>query len=209
MTTTKLRRFSAITITCLALGSCTPSIQGPAPQTATPNEPEASIGLQPGSYVGETEDATTFVAIVIYKNEALAYVCDGDQAVQWFSGTLSADGQLQLRSAETWTLAAKLDGTVVTGHYTNAEGRAVRFTAPPANGEAGLYRTEFERDGVVYIGGWVVREDGEQRGAVIGGGTGRRTRNLETVTYRANIKGFGTFPTERVTPAYVDAAVKP
>lgn len=177
------------------------------PQAAS--APGSSASSWSGSYTGQEGAGSTFVAIVVNNSEALAYVCDGDQVAQWFPGIVTADGRLALTSSEQWTLEATLDGANVMGHYTSAEGQKVAFTAGPASGDAGLYRTEFERGGVAYIGGWVVREDGEQRGSVIGGGTRRPTRNLAPKTHQATVEGFGTFATERVTPAYVDVVIKP
>lgn len=162
-----------------------------------------------GSYTGQDQPGNTFVAIVVHDNEALAYICDGNSVAYWFPGTVATDGRLKLRSAEAWTLEATLSGTGVRGRYTNDVGDVVQFTAASASGGAGLYRAEFERGEVAYIGGWVVREDGEQRGSMIGGGTRKAARNLETVTYRATVAGVGTLPTQRITPAYVEATVTP
>ena len=193
--------------TCLVLGSCAPASENPVTQTASGSG--MAVGSGSGSYTGQDPTGDTFVAVVVHDNEALAYVCDGNTVAEWFPGTVAADGRLELRSAGGWTLEATLDGAGVTGSYINNEGQTVPFAAGPASGDAGLYRAEFEGDSVAYIGGWVVREDGQQRGAVIGGGTRRRTMNLEAVTYRATVEGFGILPTERVTPAYVEAAVTP
>ena len=191
---------------CLVLGSCAPTSENPVTQTASGSG--AALSSRSGSYTGQDPTGDTFVAVVVHDGEALAYVCDGNIVAEWFPGTVSADGRLKLSSAGGWTLEATLNGAGVTGSYINEE-QTVPFTAGPAGGDAGLYRTEFEGDGVAYIGGWVVREDGQQRGAVIGGGTHRRTMNLEAVTYQATVEGFGTFPTERITPAYVEAEVTP
>lgn len=191
----------------LMLVSCAPVSKSPTLQAAS--DSGVAVGAWSGSYIGQDQAGSTFVAIVVHNGEALAYVCDGNLVAEWFPGAIAADGRLELRSSEGWKLEATLDGASVTGYYTSSEGQAVPFTAGPASGDAGLYRSEFSRDGVAYIGGWVVREDGQQRGSMIGGGTRRPAKNLESGTYRATAEGFGTLPTERVTPAYVDVVVKP
>lgn len=189
------------------LGSCTPASRSSTLQAGP--DSEIGVGSWSGSYTGQDQVGSTFVAIVIHEDDALAYICDGNSVAYWFPGTVATDGRLELRSAEAWTLEASLDSTGVRGRYTNDVGDVVQFTAASASGGAGLYRAEFERGEVAYIGGWVVREDGEQRGSVIGGGTRKAARNLAPGTYRATIAGVGTLPTQRITPTYVDAAVTP
>ncbi len=170
---------------------------------------EARAASPTGSFIGHALDSEAFIAIVTHGDKALAYICDGADVAEWFRGSVAEDGLLELRSSGGWTLKARLNVSGAAGWFVGESARPLSFRAVPQSGDAGLYRAEIDIDGVHYIGGWVIDQQGEQRGAVIGGGTPRAASNLDLLTLEAEVEGLGTLIAQLVTPAYVDALVTP
>jgi hypothetical protein len=118
-----------------------------------------------GSFVGSVEGSDAFIGIVVLQTrEALAYVCDGKGLSQWFRGTAGAnDFNVDTDGAE---LRARMSLDGASGTVRLAGGVAMAFEADPARGKAGLYRATGEGPAEALAGGWIVREDGQQRGSV-------------------------------------------
>lgn len=170
---------------------------------------EARAASPTGNFIGHVLDSEAFIAVVTYSDKALAYVCDGGQVAEWFRGPVAEDGSLELISANGWTLRALINTDGATGFLSNQEGTSYLFSSTPPSGDAGLYRVEHRVGDVLHVGGWIIGQNGRQRGAVIGGGTHRASSNLNPRTLHADVEGLGTFAAEPVTPAYVDALVTP
>ena len=64
-------------------------------------------------------------------------------------------------------------GTLLLGGEEHA------FSASPAEEPAGLYRKEETVDGEGYVGGWILLESGEERGAVRNNSTGFMGQDIE------------------------------
>jgi hypothetical protein len=128
-----------------------------------------------GTWVGQVEGSEAYVAIVIGKKgkdrPAGVYLCDSATQAVWLFGDTN-DRTLDLPGDG----GASIDGTVtkqsVEGTITLADGTTLEFTATRAKRPAGLYRFDDEIDGDRYEGGWIVLDDGTQRGAVIKRNTG-------------------------------------
>lgn len=128
------------------------------------------IAQTTGSYVGEVRGSRAFIALVLsQEGKALAYVCDGESIALWFRGRLEG-GVLELQGSAGQRLQGRLNGEV-SGQITLPDGQSLAFSAQGATGGAGLYRYEGSSSGTAYTGGWIINQKGEQRGAVIGGGT--------------------------------------
>lgn len=156
---------------------------------------------QEGNFVGHLEGTDAFVAIVSNGDEAVAFVCDGAEIVAWLRGAVE-DGSLALESSSstgqnTYLLEAQL-GASAEGSLT-LNGQPLSFTAEPAEDEAGLYRAGETLDGVTLIGGWIVNNSGEQRGAVIGG-VSSRSASLDLKTLKSKLEDEDTLTAQRVTP---------
>ncbi|MBI2765209.1 MAG: hypothetical protein HYX53_04765 [Chloroflexi bacterium] len=126
---------------------------------------ETSDGLV-GVYVGQVEGLDAFIGIAVTQDgrTTRAYVCDGNQVSQWFSGTAEARS-LKL-TAESASLEAELTKSSAKGTVQLADGRKLNFTAAAAKGDAGLYRAVESSDDGKLVAGWVVLNNGEQRGSV-------------------------------------------
>ena len=120
--------------------------------------------------IGEVDD-DIFVAVVTDAEQVLAYVCDGTPAAAsiglWFVG--SHDG---VGFSLTHESGARLDGQLaddsLAGNFTLGA-QALEYAAAPAEGDAGLFLAQDEDE---LRGGWIVRADGSQRGAVLHRNTG-------------------------------------
>jgi hypothetical protein len=136
-----------------------------------------------GNYVAEVTSATgpsPFVAVVTTQDKAIAYICDGDVLAEWFREDLQEGGLFEARSTTKKSgITAQVNAGSVVGAITLESGKVIQFRAMPADGTAGLYRSDDNINSQRFLGGWVVLPNGEQRGAVIGGGSTRPGRKLE------------------------------
>lgn len=98
----------------------------------------------------------------------VAYLCDGRSTSVWLAGAF--DGSHASLASEGASMDVSVAGGRAYGTVT-LEGTASRlFTAELATEEAGLYRAEATAEGVSYVGGWIVLDDGRQRGALLADG---------------------------------------
>jgi serine/threonine-protein kinase len=123
-----------------------------------------------GSFVGKVDGSDAFIAIVLHTNgEVTAYVCDSAIISEWFKGSVTGSS-LDLTNASGARLTADLAADSFNGTFTLAGGSALNFSVTEEDQPAGLYRGEDTVDGVDLVAGWIVLPDGDQRGAVSGGG---------------------------------------
>ncbi len=120
-------------------------------------------GFATGTFVGLVDDTDAFVAIVSDGAKLAGYVSDGKAISIWFKGnvgdnaaTLTARTEQELGDVEF--LGDTADGEIEIG------GERRSFSAEIAIGDAGLYRAVEEGGGTVEVG-WVVLNEGSQRGA--------------------------------------------
>jgi hypothetical protein len=144
----------------------------------------ASLGAAlTGNFVTEVSKEagpSAFVSVVTSQGKAIAYICDGKTVAQWYRGSLQAGGLFEARSTDQKSrITAQVNAGSVFGAITLETNEVLSFRATPANGEAGLYRSDDTINGSRWLGGWVVLPDGQQRGAVIGSGSTRPGRKLE------------------------------
>ncbi len=119
-----------------------------------------------GSLVGTIDGTDAFIALVPQENDGLiAYICDGQTVSVWFRGERNGSA-VDLTSATGERLQASLENNAAAGSITLADGQPHTFTASLTNGDAGLYRAEETLDGNNYVGGWIILNDGRQRGLV-------------------------------------------
>jgi hypothetical protein len=118
-----------------------------------------------GSFVGKLDGTDALVGIVSDTSRVRASICDSQTIATWFSGTLQ-DGRAELGSGDgPQTLALSLDGNHAQGTHTIA-GEEHAFSANPADGKAGIYRTSANtRDRQRLQADWILLTDGTQRGA--------------------------------------------
>ena len=139
--------------------------------------------LVTGSFVAETSDPQTFVALVVGVpadgGELLVYVCDGQGGAIWFEGPREGD-RFTLTSDSGAEVSGSLAGNGATGTIRLADGTTLAFAATRADGIAGLYEVESTDDR--YQGS---SYDGDRIEAVIGGVDTGGTRRLD-VTFTSD-----------------------
>jgi hypothetical protein len=133
------------------LATCDPR-RGSA-QEATP----AALARVSGeTFLGETSDPQTFVAIVLEggtgeePRSARGYLCNGllRSIDVWLTGQLDGD-QLLLTAADGSQLTGVRNAAGIGGGVTLGDGTSLLFTALPAQGIAGLYTVAMLADGTM------------------------------------------------------------
>lgn len=121
------------------------------------------------SFATAVEGSDAFVGAVVDQEDdrVMAYVCDGKSVASWFTGRAADDGTISLTSADGTRLSGRVAGDRLTGSLVLPNGgTTLNFSAPEVTSPAGLYRSKSQLRGEPAVGGWVVLEDGRQRGAV-------------------------------------------
>lgn len=150
----------------------------------------AEPALVTGVFVGQVA-SRAFVAIVADDHGVLAYLCDGETTGTWFAGHGRNGNAIDLQSADgTESLIADLRSHAAVGWVTY-HGQPLPFALQPARGNAGLYRSEGDVDGVAFLGGWIVLDNGKEIGVQNAGG----------VTLTSPLTGTGTTALTVVTPS--------
>ncbi len=150
------------------------------------------------SYVGATGD-DLFVGVMIAdhppapdRKAVIVYLCDGANVSTWLFGEAIGDSVV-VTDGDTQVELSLLE-TDVVGVLERA-GEAPRLLVlEAATGEAGLYRSVESIGGVDHVGGWIVLNDGRQRGAITLGGEVVDNPTLDPVTGQAEslVGTFGT-----------------
>src|SRR5205823_3672779 len=134
------------------------------------------------SFVGALDGAprSARVAVVVQGGRFLVYVCSQDAEfnrgnARWFQGDLGPGGEVRA-SADGLELRGSVTAEQASGMVTGPDRKPMRFAARrvPANGDAGLYRSETKADGTEFVAGWIVDLDDNVAGAVSCHGGGRR-----------------------------------
>lgn len=117
------------------------------------------------TFVGKVPETDAFIAVVVGKHSARAYLCDGAGISEWLSGAVSG-GVTALESPGGATLVAEVAAKQLRGTIVLPDDRVLSFNAKRAKGKAGLFREERTLDAVPLQAGWVRLTDGSVRGAV-------------------------------------------
>lgn len=158
-----------------------------------------SVGT--GSYVGKVENSQAFIAVILSSDQkVMAYTCDSADLAQWFTGKLE-NGGFKITLPNGRTLEGKLEGNAVIGSL-GLEGKSFSFKSIASSGTAGLYRYAGDIEGNRYLGGWIVDQEGQQRGSVIGGG-GLRASSITPQTLKSDHPSLANVQAWKVTPDWV------
>lgn len=176
----------AAILSCLALSAC-----------GDETEPDASPG-----YVGSLDGTDAYVSALIGETGAVLYVCNGEEELAlWFEGPIAEPGQIELATEEGDTVSATLVDGGVTGTVTLASGIEHGFRAETVGGNAGLYRALSDEATEAGIhAGWVVGDDGSERGAFRRGRTFAAAPPLDRTELRIDGMVIPIFRME-LTPA--------
>lgn len=142
---------------------------------ATPaTKPAGNSELAKGNLVGRTSNADTFVGMVVNGDEVMAYVCDGKNMSQWFTGKVQGDqislsaenGAKMTASVKKSTTTSEVQAT--TGTFLDSTGQSLSFTSNATDnlGKAGLYRASGTSGESKMTMGVIVLPDGNLRGVL-------------------------------------------
>lgn len=125
------------------------------------------------TFVGPVQNSNAFIGIVSNGSQVIAYVCDGtDQGATlwgWFDGPLTSP-QTQLASSNGLGLLLDTSGTTPHGQVVTRTGDRLDFQTEVATGAAGVWEAQAIIDGAAVLAGWVLLNDGQQRGIAAAAG---------------------------------------
>lgn len=164
----------AIGLSVLLLAACAPAESGQLLLDLDTLQASAEPGdfqAQPiaNARVGEVTESL-FVAVVVPDvveagQEVRVYLCDGENFAQWLSGELNAAGEARLGEQIGAQVNLRIEDNGDVFGVAQVPGEIPQaFRATAATGDAGLYRAEEDFNGVTHVGGWIVLQDGRQRG---------------------------------------------
>lgn len=145
----------------------------------------ASLG-----FVGTVDDTNAFVSVVVAdsdteSDEAIVYVCDGDSELrEWFQGPVDDPTSFALTNDAGAAVTVELVDGTFSGRFTDATGSVRGFHTVEATGEAGIYRIDDPEAAAEDVwAGWVVDNDGNERGAFLRSGNFQATPRLSSSTF--------------------------
>jgi hypothetical protein len=153
-----------------------------APPTATP-----PAGSGDGFvFVGTVAETQAFIGLVRNATTLTAFVCDGTPTQPttlwgWFSA--GPGSSFDITNAQGTRLTGSVTATGSSGTLTLASGQVYNFSAAAAQ-SGGVFRAEPTTGDKSYVVGWIVQDDGQQRGGALEASTARAV----TVSAIRNIK---------------------
>lgn len=118
--------------------------------------------------MGAVEGTNAFIAVVASAGQAVVYVCDGESDIaEWFFGPLDDERHLDLPNDHGAHVTAVVVGDTFSRTVRFADGSEHGFTTEHAVPGAGIYRvTGDNATNAGVVAGWVVNNEGEQRGSL-------------------------------------------
>jgi hypothetical protein len=136
----------------------------------TITEPEPNLFEVQGEngFVGSVDGTNAFIALLVAKEEAIVYVCNGDEEIaEWFKGNISDPENISLTNGDGAQVTGKFDGSSFTGSVALRNSSRHSFTASSNTGtETGIFRVygdEATQEGV--DAGWILNSSGDERGS--------------------------------------------
>jgi hypothetical protein len=136
-------------------------------------------------FAGTVDGTDAFIALLVADDEAIVYVCNGDEEIsEWFRGAISDPTEISLTTSKGIRISAKFKGNSFEGDVMLGSDSTHLFTATPNSAEhAGIYRVygdEATRDEVE--AGWILNSEGDDRGALIVRSTFRKAPRIGDIT---------------------------
>ncbi len=119
-------------------------------------------------FVGMVEGTNAFIALLVTNEEALVYVCNGEEEIyEWFRGSIADPEHVSLSNNYGNQVVADFDGNLFTGTVVLSDKSSHAFEAIPNTGnETGIFQVYGEQatqEGVV--AGWILNAKNEERGS--------------------------------------------
>lgn len=136
----------------------------------TPLEPEPTLFDIQGEngFVGTVNGTNAFIALLVASDEALVYLCNGDEEIhEWFIGHINDPTNISLTNIEGAQISGKFNGNSFSGNVMLRNNKTHTFKATPNTGDkTGVFRVYGDlatQDEVE--AGWILNSAGEERGS--------------------------------------------
>jgi hypothetical protein len=141
------------------------------------------------AFAGEV-DQDLFIGVLVAddpdeaeRKALIVYLCDGAEVSTWLFGE-AVGGSTILETTDA-RIEVLLGHESVVGVVERTGAAPTTFVAELATTDAGLFRAVETFDGQEYVGGWIVLDDGRQRGALTLGGVVVENPTLDPSTGEA------------------------
>lgn len=122
-----------------------------------------------GSFAGVLPGTDVFLLIAVdTAGDVIAYACDSGTTAAWFSGRTTGS-TIALTSGTANILSAAAPGRI-TGTLRLGDARRA-FALTPVGRRGGLYAARTAAHGIDHTAGWILLDNGSQRGTVLTGTT--------------------------------------
>ena len=158
-----------------------------------------------GSFAGVMSGTDVYLLIAVdTAGDVIAYACDGGTTATWFSGRTTGS-TIALTSGTANILSTAVPGRI-TGTLKIGDARRA-FVLSPVGRRGGLYAARSATHGIDHTAGWILLDDGSQRGTVLTGTTRvrRAPRLMSTRAELTTDEGVVLRPVrlDRLTPKWV------
>ena len=133
-------------------------------------EPKENVFEKQGEngFVGTVDGTDAFIALLVSDNEALVYVCNGEEEIyEWFRGNITNPENISFKNSYGSQVVAEFAERSFTGNVILSDGSAHSFTAEPNTGnETGIFQVYGDlaiQEGIV--AGWILNEKSDERGS--------------------------------------------
>lgn len=159
-------------------------------------------------FVGTVDETDAFIALLIAEEEAIVYICNGDEQIaEWFKAPIDDPENIKLTNSAGATINAKFSGRTFSGVVTLRNNLTYTFSAAPNTGNvAGVFRVHggdlAAQDNVE--GGWILNSSNAERGTMKVAGQFKATpkmlafNNVSGGTTNTILIGRKSYPFERL-----------
>jgi hypothetical protein len=120
------------------------------------------------TYVGRVKGSDAFIAVSKDRRKVGGYLCDNGTVSRWIEYALLHNGRAPLTAGTTGKRlgSVRIAGSIAIGKI-DVGGTKRSFRASRVKGNrAGLFFAVGKQKNRILVGGWILRPDGTQRGAV-------------------------------------------
>jgi hypothetical protein len=152
------------------------------------------------SFVGQIAGTEIFMGLTTRGGQVLAYICDGQKTGQWFRGTVSESGALELNADSGAQLKAQISSETATATLKLPQRNPYQVTLVAAQGTAGIYHAMRQNGDTKIVAGWVLLSSSAQRGLVEVNGERKPIPAFDPSKPRMTVAGIGVLEVRRAIP---------
>jgi hypothetical protein len=121
-------------------------------------------------FAGKVDGTNLFIGLLVAENEAIVYVCNGDELIsEWFKEAIDDPANIHFINSEGAKISAKFESNAFSGQVTLRNSTTpYTFTAiPNVAADAGIYVVSGQEAIDDDIGAvWILNSEGEERGTL-------------------------------------------